>query len=66
VKVADIRYTYVCQRKGHYDEIIGQIEGDNKKLAGAVEKARKMITAIYECESNEGAVQNTLNELVSS
>ena len=66
VKVSDVRYTYVCQRKQHYDGIIDQIEGDNKKLADAVEKARRMIMAIYDCDNNEKTVQNTLNDLVSS
>lgn len=65
VKVSETRYTYVCQRKQHYDEIITQIENDNKKLSDAVENARKMILAIYDCNNDEVKVQNTLNGLVS-
>lgn len=64
-KVSEVRYTYVSQRKQHYDEIIGEIENDNKKLADAVEKARKMILAVYNCDKSEEKIQNTLNELVS-
>jgi hypothetical protein len=66
VKVSEIRYTYVCQRKQHYDEIIGNIEGDNKKLAEAVEKARRMIVAIYDCDKNEQKIDRTLKDLVSA
>lgn len=66
VKVSEIRYTYVCQRKNHYDQVIGEIEGDNKRLADAVERARKMIVAIYDCDRESDKVQTTLNELVSS
>lgn len=65
MKVSEIRYTYVCQRKTHYDQVIGEIEGDNKKLAEAVEKARRMIVAIYDCDRDDSKVQTTLNELVS-
>lgn len=56
----------MTQRKQHYDEVIDQIENDNKKLSDAVERARKMILAIYDCDNNEAKVQNTLNDLVSS
>lgn len=65
-KVSEIRYTYVTQRQKHYNQIIGEIEGDNKKLAEAVERARKMIVAIYDCDRDDDKIQNTLNELVSS
>ena len=66
MKVSEVRYTYVCQRKQHYDEIIGNIEGDNKKLADAVEKARRMIVAIYDCDKNEQKIDRTLKDLVSA
>lgn len=66
MKVSEVRYTYVCQRKQHYDEVIGNIEGDNKKLADAVEKARRMIVAIYDCDKNEQKIDRTLKDLVSA
>jgi ribosomal protein S17E len=65
VKVSEVRYTYVCQRKQHYDGVIEEIENDNKKLADAVEKARRMIMAIYDCQNDDVKVQNTLNEMVA-
>jgi tRNA G10 N-methylase Trm11 len=65
VKVSEVRYTYVCQRKQHYDQVIGEIETDNKKLAEAVEKAKKMIVAIYDCDKDEEKIDKTLKDLVS-
>jgi ribosomal protein S17E len=64
-KVSEVRYTYVSQRKQHYDETISEIERDNKKLADAVERASKMINAVYNCDRDEDKLQNTLNELIS-
>jgi hypothetical protein len=63
--VSEQRYTYICQRKQHYDEVIEQIVSDNKKLSDAVEEAKKMTKAIYECSNDEDRVQNTLNSIVS-
>ena len=65
VKVSDVRYTFVCQRKQHYDQIIQEIENDNKNLSIAVEKAKKMIVEIYECDRNEEKIDKTLKDLVS-
>lgn len=65
IKVSEVRYTYVCQRKQHYDETINAIESDNKMLAEAVENARKMIVSIFDCNKDIVKIQNTLNDLVS-
>ena len=65
LKISEIRYTYVCQRKQHFDQIIGEIESDNKKLADAVERARRMIVSIFDCNQDDEKIQKTLNELVS-
>lgn len=66
VKVTEIRYTYVCQRKQAYDKIIANLIDDNKKIADSVETAKSMINSIFECSQDDPKVPKTLNELVSS
>jgi len=65
VKVSDLRYTYVCQRKSKFDQTISELEADNKKLADAVEKAQRMISAIFDCDQNQLKIEQTLNDLAS-
>jgi hypothetical protein len=65
VKISEIRYTYVCQRKQNYDTTISELVDDNKQLANAVEKAKSMINAIFECTQEDPKVPTTLNDLVS-
>lgn len=66
MKVSEIRYTYVCQRKNHYDETIKDLIDDNQRLEDAVERAKSMIDAIFEVTQDDPKVPKTLNELVSS
>lgn len=66
MKISEIRYTYVCQRKQAFDQTINELVGDNKQLFEAVEKAKSMINSIFECTQNDPKVPTTLNELVSS
>lgn len=66
IKVSEIRYTYVCHRKQKFDETISNLQSDNQRLSDAVEKAKAMINAIYECTQEDPQVPKTLNELVSS
>jgi hypothetical protein len=65
VKISEVRYTYVCQRKKDYDEIIKGIESDNKRLSDAIDKAKKMINSIFDVDKDENKITKTLNELVS-
>lgn len=66
-KISETRYTYICQRKQHYDDIIDQISSDNQKLSDAVEEADKMIRTIFELTHghDDPLIQTTLNDLVS-
>ncbi|CAI2362547.1 unnamed protein product [Moneuplotes crassus] len=66
-KISETRYTYVCQRKQHYDDVIEQISTDNQKLSDAVEEADKMIKTIFELTNgkDDTLMQNTMNDLIS-
>lgn len=66
VKVSEIRYTYVCQRKKEFDQTIRELTDDNKQLADAVAKAKSMIDAIFEVAQGDPKVPTTLNDLVAS
>jgi hypothetical protein len=65
VKISEVRYTYICQRKKDYDEIITGIENDNKRLSDAIEKAKRMINSIFDVDKDDNKITKTLNELVS-
>ena len=65
VKISEVRYTYVCQRKKEYDEIIKGIESDNRRLSDAIDKAKRMINSIFDVDKDENKITKTLNELVS-
>lgn len=65
VKISEVRYTYICQRKKEYDDTIKGIESDNRRLSDAIDKAKRMINSIFDIDKDENKITKTLNELVS-
>lgn len=64
-KINNQRYTYLCQRKEEFDNVIKNIQKDNADMAANIHKAKSMIDAIFDVTEDEQRIENVLNKLAS-
>ena len=65
-KIGEDRFTFVCRRKDHFNEVVSDMEEDNGKLRGCITKAKKLIDAILTIDSDGQRIEGTLNDLASA
>jgi hypothetical protein len=65
-KIGEARFTFVCRRKDHFNEVISDMEQDNTKLRSCISKAKRLIDAILYIDSDSARIETTLNDLASA
>lgn len=64
-KIKDLRYTYICQRRKEFDDVVSDLRDDSRKMSNCIKEVKDYIDSICNVKMDEVRIENILSKLAS-